>query len=63
LQTLRHGQFISYQVLYVIPGIHTCAVLGGKYSNDHQTLSVLVAVSIFLVIFITTEYVSDMKQS
>ena len=35
----------------------TCAVRGGKYSNDHHILSSLVAVSIFLLIFMTSEYV------
>jgi hypothetical protein len=35
----------------------TCAVRGGKYSNDHHTLSVLVAASIFSLILIAKDCV------
>jgi hypothetical protein len=41
----------------------TCAVRGGKYSNDHHILSVLVDDSIFLLILMAKEYVRDATQS
>jgi hypothetical protein len=40
----------------------TCAVRGGKYSNDHHILSVLVDDSIFLLILMAEEYVRDARQ-
>ena len=47
----RTAQSFTQERLSFRLGGRTCAVRGGKYSNDHQTLSSLVALAIFCVIF------------
>ena len=60
LEALRRGGVnkVSKRASGGRPGMSlTCAVLGGKYSKDHQTRSSFAAFSIFWLIFMTVREV------